>query len=102
LYQFSAGLVFRALTINSKGMVGFLNDNVLYKVFANLRKILLYPEDTAVDHPEIAIFVNPLSLPETGISYSSTMHRLLNMPGFISLVEDDENLKHCAPYSQNC
>ena len=95
LYQFSAGLVFRALAINAKGMVGFLNDNVLYKVFTNLRKSLLYPDDTAVDHPEIAIFVNPLSLPETGLSISSTMHRLLNMPGFISLIEDDEKLNHC-------
>jgi len=92
LYQFSAGLVFRALTVNCKGMVGFLNDDVLYNVFVNLRKILIYPEDAAVDHPEIAVFVNPLSLPETG---SSAMNRLLNMPGFIYLVEDDEKLNHC-------
>ena len=94
LYQFAAGLIFRALVINAKGIVGFLNDNALYKVFANLRKILLNPENTAANYPDIGIFVNPLSLPETDLSISSTIHRLLNMPGFVSLVEDDEKLNY--------
>ena len=93
LYQFMAGLAFRALAINTKGIEGFLNDTSLYKIFVDLRKFLLSAGNVFVDHPQLAIFVNPLSVSPTDSAISSIcINRMLNLPGFMALLENDEKL----------
>lgn len=102
LYQFMAGLVFRGLAINEKGIEGFLNDGCLYQIFTNLRKFLLCTEEP-IDHPHLAIFINPLSVSPTDSNISSIcINRLLNLPGFITLLENNEKLNHrCIPRIAN-
>ena len=93
LYQFMAGLAFRGLAINAKGIEGFLNDTSLYKIFVDLRKFLLRAGDVLVDHPQMAIFVNPLSVSPADSTISSIcINRVLNLPGFMALLENDEKL----------
>ena len=95
LYQFMAGLAFRGLAINEKGVEGFLNDSSLYKIFIDLRKLLLSTDSEFKDHPQMALFINPLSVSPTDSSISSTcINRLLNLPGFIALLENDEKLNY--------
>ena len=95
LYQFMAGLAFRGLAVNAKGIDGFLNDNSLYKVFIDLRKFLLHTDDVMIDSPRMAVFVNPLSVPSADSTVSSIcINRLLNLPGFITLLENDEKLNY--------
>ena len=95
LYRFMAGLVFRGLAINEKGIEGFLNDRRLYKIFNDLRKLLLCTDDEFEDYPQMGIFINPLSVSPTDSSISSTcINRLLNLPGFITLLENDEKLNY--------
>lgn len=103
LYQFLAGLAFRGLAINTKGIEGFLNDSGIYKVFADLRKFLLSTDDVVLDHPQMAVFINPLSVSPTDTNISSIcINRLLNLPGFICLLENDEKLNyHCVPRIAN-
>ena len=95
LYQFMAGLTFRGLAVNAKGIDGFLNDNSLYKLFIDLRKFLLHTDDVLIDYPRMAIFVNPLSVSPADTTVSSIcINRLLNLPGFITLLENDEKLNY--------
>ena len=95
LYQFMAGLVFRGLAINGKGVEGFLNDGSLYKIFIDLRKLLLSTDNELKDYPQMALFINPLSVSPTDSSISSTnLNRLLNLPGFVALLENDEKLNY--------
>ena len=103
LYQFMAGLAFRGLAVNAKGIDGFLNDKSLYKVFIDLRKFLLHTDDELIDYPRMAVFVNPLSVSPTDSAISSIcINRLLNLPGFITLLENDEKLNHhCIPRIAN-
>ena len=94
LYQFAVSIIFRGLAINPKGISGFMNEEEIYQVFTQCRKVILQPDNLPADHPQIAVFVNPLSpsLADSGVA--STLHRVLNMPSFMHLVENEEKLGH--------
>lgn len=94
LYLFAIGIIFRGLAINPKGMSGFLNEEEVYKLFTQCRNIILHPDKLPVNHPQIAIFVNPLSPAIVGSIVASTLYRVLNMPSFMYLAENGEKLGH--------
>ena len=94
LYHFAAGIIFRGLAVNSKGITGFHNANHVYQVFAAFREVLLNPHEVSTEQPRTAIFTNPLSVSPDKSQTVSTLNRLLNMPGFMYLVENDEKLNH--------
>ena len=94
LYQFAISIIFRGLAINPKGMSGFLNEEEVYKLLTQCRKIILHPDKLPVNIPQIAIFVNPLSPAVVSSVVASTLHRVLNMPSFMYLAENGEKLGH--------
>ena len=94
LYHFAAGILFRGLAVNPKGISGFLNDADIYRVFTTLKKIIRSPDDAFEQHLKIAIFANPLSLSPDEEHSAFTLHRLLNMPGFVYLMENDEKVNY--------
>ncbi len=93
LYHFVAGIVFRGLAVNPKGITGFCNDDHLYQLFTACREILLN-KTFEENYPQIAIFANPLSTSSDHSQAASTLNRLLNMPGFMYLAESDEKLQY--------
>lgn len=91
LYLFAAGVLFRGMAVNPKGISGFLNDNAIYNAFQTLRKIVRGSDDNALACDlKIGIFINPLSLSEEEQKVAFTLHRILNMPGFMHLMENEE------------
>lgn len=94
LYHFAAGIAFRGLAVNSKGIAGFFNDDHVYQVFTACREVLLSPDEVLAKYPQIAIFTNPLSVSPENSQSVSTLNRVLNMPGFMYLVENDEKHNH--------
>lgn len=94
LYHFAAGVAFRGLAVNSKGITGFLNDDHVYQFFTACREILLNPDKVFAKHPQIGIFINPLSVSSAHAKATSTLNRLLNMPGFMYLMVNNEKLHH--------
>ena len=94
LYQFAISIVFRGLAINPKGMSGFMNDEEVYEIFTQCRKVLLQPENLPTNLPQVAIFVNPLSPAVLDSKAASTLHRVLNMPSFMYLAENEEKLSN--------
>lgn len=94
LYHFAAGIVFRGLAVNSKGIAAFFNDDRVYQVFTACREVLLSREELLTKYPQIAIFTNPLSVSPKNSQSVSTLNRVFNMPGFMYLVENDEKLHH--------
>ena len=95
LYHFAAGIAFRGLAVNTKGITGFFNDDSVYQIFKACRKILLNPNgNDHIEFPQIGIFTNPLSASPAHHQAVSTLSRLLNMPGFMYLMENDEKVNH--------
>lgn len=94
LYQFAVSIIFRGLAINPKGMSGFLNEEEVYEIFTQCRDIILHPDKLPINHPQIAIFINPLSPAVVDSGVASTLHRVLNMPSFMYLAENEEKLGH--------
>ena len=94
LYLFAAGIIFRGLAINPKGITGFFNENHVYQMFKTLREVLLYPDKLSTAQPQIAIFTNPRSVFLETPQAVSTLNRLLNMPGFMYLIENEEKLNY--------
>ena len=95
LYQFAVGIIFRSLAVNPKGISGFMNDDEVYKLFTQCRKLILKPDELPADHPQVAVFVNPRSCDKSDFRATSTINRILNMPSFLYLVENDEKLGYC-------
>lgn len=94
LYQFAAGIVFRGLAVNPKGISGFINEDEVYRVFNSCRQVILHPDVTPSEQTQLAMFVNPLSLSLADSGAASTINRILHMPGFMYLVENEEKLGH--------
>ena len=94
LYQFAAGIVFRGLAVNPKGISGFINEDEVYRVFTSCRQVILCPDITPSQQTQFAMFINPLSLSLADSGAASTLHRILHMPGFMYLVENEEKVGH--------
>ena len=91
LYLFAAGLLFRCMVVDPKGISGFLNDDKIYKVFQILRKVVTNP---TVNDQKISIYINPFS--QDGIATTSRLNAVLNMPKLSSLAENRETIHNAS------
>lgn len=91
LYLFAAGLLFRCMVVNPKGISGFLNDDKIYKVFQTLREIVT---NSAVNDQKISIYINPFSVQEE--ENATWLNAILNMPGLMLLAENGETIHYAS------